>query len=253
MRPVVGLTSRTMQLAGTGKTRATETVTRSYVEAVERAGALAVLLPNAEPARAPAYLDLIDGLLLTGGDDPHPRHFGEEPHPLIEAVDDRRDWFELAMVRAAHERGLPVLGLCRGVQMMNIALGGDIYQDIGSQTETTVRHVQTRLDDGPWHEVEIDPGSRLAALLGGGRRPVNSFHHQSCRRLADGLRVSATAVGDGLIEAVEDPERDFFLGVQWHPELAGEAADPLFAAFFEAAREWAAAASKERRSPSSGR
>jgi putative glutamine amidotransferase len=159
-------------------------------------------------------------------------------------VDERRDRFEIALVRAARALQVPVLGLCRGVQLMNIALGGDIYQDIASQTGSEVRHSQTRVDDGPWHKVTIEPESRLGDLLGGGERTVNSFHHQACRRLGQGLAVSARSPQDGLIEALEDPSGAFFIGVQWHPELSPEADGPLFRAFVKAASRRRAAASK---------
>ncbi|MHC4549147.1 MAG: gamma-glutamyl-gamma-aminobutyrate hydrolase family protein [Planctomycetota bacterium] len=257
-QPIVGLTSRTLALRSSGRERPVETVARAYVEALEAEEALPVLLPNAaEPARAAGYLDVVDGLVLTGGDDPHPHLFGEEPHPGIEAVDLRRDRFEIALVRAARERRLPVLGICRGIQLMNLALGGDIYQDIPAQTDSVVAHSQRTAEDGPWHEVEIRAGSRLAQHVGAGRLAVNSFHHQACRRLAEGLVVAATSVADGLVEALEDPGQPFFLGVQWHPEIAPggpeAAGHRLFAAFIRAAREAAAASSKEGRAALSGR
>ena len=145
-----------------------------------------------------------------------------------------------------------VLGICRGVQMLNIARGGDIYQDLVSQTESEVCHVQRRLEDGPWHDVEVAAGSRLAAILGTASLRVNSFHHQACRVLGAGL--SATAhTSDGLIEAVEDAARPFFVGVQWHPEIPGGGPAGLFDAFVNAAREFRETASKERRAALHGR
>jgi len=224
------------------KQRPTETVTRSYVEAVERAGGLAVLLPNTDDDRAEAYLDRIDGLLLTGGDDPDPVLFGEDPHPQIEMVDARRDHFEIALVHGALRREMPLFGICRGVQILNIALGGDIYQDVPSQTESALQHTQQRLDDGPWHDVAVDQSSLLARVLGVEKLRVNSFHHQACRRPAEGLTVSAVA-GDGVPEALEDPRQKFCLGVQWHPELSGADGEKLFSAFVQAARNRGGAAS----------
>lgn len=248
-RPAIALTSRTLPLRATGKTRPTETVARSYIEAVEAAGAYAWLVPNAgDLDRVPALLERVDGLLLTGGDDPHPHLFGEEPLPGIDQVDERRDRFEIELVRAARERGVAVFGICRGAQLMNVALGGDIYQDIANQTDSKVEHTQSRIDDGPWHRVEVVPETRLASLVGAGSMAVNSFHHQACRRVADELVVSARCPADGLIEALEDPGAAFFLGVQWHPELTALAGDPasqaLFAAFVEGARRRGPAASK---------
>jgi len=241
--PVIGLTSRTVAFPANRRPRPTETVTRTYVEALE--GALCVLLPNVDPARADDYLGRLDGVVLTGGDDPDPELFGEEPHPAIDVVDGRRDRFEIALARGARERGLPLFGICRGAQLLNIAHGGDIYQDIAAQTQSGIQHTQRRLDDGPWHEIAIADGSRLRSILGAPALRVNSFHHQACRRAGEGLVVSATSK-DGLPEAVEDPGREFFLGVQWHPELGGAGAGALFDAFVRAARNFAGSASKSR-------
>jgi len=247
-RPVIGVTSWTRLVRSGNRERPAETLPRTYVEALEEAGALPVLLPNAtDPALAPACLDLVDGLLLSGGDDPHPRLFGEEPHPNLETVDERRDRFELALVAEARARGMAVFGICRGVQILNVALGGDMVQDIGSQTDAPLRHTQRTLDDTGWHAVDVLPGSRVAELTGRTRLFVNSYHHQACRRPGEGLRVCATAP-DGLIEALEDPSRPFFLGVQWHPEVGRQRPDSgslqLFTGFVAAAREQAALASK---------
>lgn len=247
MQPViVGLTSRALRLRAAGRERPVETVARAYVEALEAEGALAVLLPSpAAPERAEEYAARLDGIVLTGGDDPHPHLFGEEAHPGIERVDSRRDRFEVALVRAARRRGLPLFGICRGVQLLNIALGGDIYQDIEAQAGASICHSQRTLADGPWHEIEIAAGSRLAGYLGARRLAVNSYHHQACRRPGEGLVVSATAVGDGMVEALEDPSHPFFLGVQWHPEIGpDEAGRSLFSGFVQAAREAADASSK---------
>lgn len=249
--PVIGLSARTLALQAARQTRPTETVARSYIEPLERAGALVLLLPNAAEERAGAYLDLIDGLMLTGGDDPHPHLFGEEPHAKIEVVDERRDRFEIALCLGAREREMPLLAICRGVQLLNIARGGDIYQDISSQTDSTVGHSQQRTDDGPWHKVAVREGSLLADLLAGPEFAVNSFHHQACRRVGDGLEICATSPEDGLIEALEDPGQPFCLGVQWHPELDPDGGPPFFASFVEAARQ--AKSSKKKRTALSGR
>lgn len=247
--PVIGLSSWTRLLRTAAKERQFETVPRGYVECVEAAGGLPILLPNREDtAVAATCLDLVDGLLLSGGDDVHPRLFGEAPHRAIDLVDERRDRFEIALVHAARQRNLPVLGVCRGIQLMNVALGGDMYQDIPSQFENSLGHAQKTLGEGAWHEIDLRPGSCLAAIAGGTRAAVNSHHHQACRRLAEGLLASATAVGDGIIEGLEDPTMTFFVGVQWHPEVLEGGADPfsrrLFGAFVAAARDYRRAASK---------
>ncbi len=245
MQPVIGLTSRAILLRAAGQERPVETVARAYVDALEAEGALVFLLPSpAAPERAEEYAARLDGVLLTGGDDPHPHLFGEEAHPAIERVDSRRDRFEIALVRAARRRALPLFGVCRGVQLLNIALGGDIYQDIGDQTDGSICHSQRTLGDEAWHMVEVAGESRLAGHLGTRRIPVNSFHHQACRRPGEGLVVSATAT-DGIVEALEDPAHPFFLGVQWHPEIGPDAASrSLFSAFVQAARDADGASSK---------
>ncbi len=247
-RPLIGITCRTALHQASQKLRQTETVTRTYVESVERAGGLALLLPNTSPDAAEAYLDLVSGLVLTGGDDVAPRFYGEEPHPAIDLVDDRRDAFEIALLRAAHARRMPLLAICRGVQILNVAFGGDLYQDLPSQTGNTLGHAQRRLDDGPWHELNVEPPSLLARLSGPAPLHVNSFHHQACRRAGRGLVPTARAVRDGSIEALEDPSLPFWLGVQWHPELNAASGEPrslaLFSGLLSAARERGSAASK---------
>ena len=250
-KPVIGITSRTLPIRGASQMRPAETMLRVFAEALEQVGGLPFLIPNSDdPATAGDYLHRIDGLLLSGGDDPTPQLFGEEPHPRIEVVDGRRDRFEMELVRDAHARDMPVLGVCRGIQMLNIALGGDIYQDIASQTDSTVSHVQSTLDDSAWHTVDVKEGTLLHRLLRAGGVKVNSFHHQACRRPGEGLKTSATCRGDGLIEALEDPSRAFFLGVQWHPEISAgcgdEASQRLMAAFVQAAGTGGRPSSKRR-------
>ncbi len=249
-RPLIGLTACTKPVRSGQKERLNEAVPRGYVEGVEGASGLPVVLPNSgDPAHAPCYLERIDGLLLTGGDDLHPRLFGEAPHPRLDLVDERRDRFEIALLLAARERRMPVFGICRGIQVMNVALGGDLYQDLPSQAASEVGHAQRTLDEGPWHEIDVRRGTRLAEILGEARTAVNSYHHQACRRVAEGLSVTATAP-DGVVEALEDPGQPFFLGVQWHPEVleggAAATSGRLFAAFVDAAREFRALASKGR-------
>lgn len=244
-RPVIGLTARTMIVRSSRRERYVETLARTFVNAIETAGGRAILLPNSEdPALAEGYLDLVDGIVFTGGDDPHPGVFGEDPHPNVDVVDERRDRFEFALARDAHARGLPTLGVCRGIQMMNIALGGDIYQDLVTQAENPISHTQRTLDDAPWHDIEIEPGTRLAEVLGSGRRRVNSYHHQAVRRLGTGL-VASARTADGLVEALEDPEKPYFLGVQWHPELWADD-HGLFEALIRSARPGMQSASNGR-------
>jgi putative glutamine amidotransferase len=161
------------------------------------------------------------GLLLTGGADVAPERYGEARHSTVADVDTARDEYEIALVQAALAAGLPVLAICRGLQVMNVAAGGSLIQDIPSQVGTAVPHQVQNPKDAVAHDVSIVPGSRLAALMGiavvGGRLPVNSRHHQAVRRIAAGFVVTAAAP-DGVIEALELPQARFCVGVQWHPE-----------------------------------
>ena len=184
-------------------------------------------------------LDNCDGLLLSGGTDVDPVLFGEAPHTALGRVEPARDPFELELAREAVQRDLPVLGICRGLQVLNVALGGTLVQDIPSDVGGAVRHEagDDRLEIA--HDVVINHGSRLAALLGTTRAGVNSFHHQAAKTLGEGLIRSATSPDDGIIEGLEMIDRSFVVAVQWHPEnfwRTSEAFDGLFAGFVEAAR-----------------
>ncbi|MGE5198814.1 MAG: gamma-glutamyl-gamma-aminobutyrate hydrolase family protein, partial [Rhodospirillaceae bacterium] len=162
-----------------------------------------------------------DGLLLTGGADVAPERYGEARHPTVTGVDAARDEYEIALVRAALAADLPILAICRGLQVMNVAAGGSLVQDIPSQVGTTVPHQVPSPKAAIAHDVGVVAGSRLAELVAdgivGGRLPVNSRHHQAVQRIAAGFVVTAEAP-DGVIEALERPESRFCVGVQWHPE-----------------------------------
>lgn len=210
----------------------------TYVEAIRRAGAIPVLVPP-QPENASEVVQQLDGILLAGGFDCDPGLFGEEPHPTLEPMDPRRQANELALARAARERGIPTLGVCLGMQMMNVAAGGTLVQDIDSQIGTEIQHASIPEDRGR-HDVIVTEDSRLAEIVPATEMNVNSSHHQAVKRIGDGLRVTAHAP-DGVIEALEDPRHPFYIGVQWHPEdLTGEAsATSIFGAFIEAARKYA--------------
>jgi putative glutamine amidotransferase len=167
----------------------------------------------------------IDGLLLTGGGDVEPARYGETPHEKLEEVDPARDEFEIALIAAARSRDLPIFAICRGVQLLNVAAGGTLVQDIPSQVAGALKHSLVVPPHPPYelaHEVWVEKDSLLAKLLGerlvgNDTCDVNSRHHQAVKTVAPGYRVSATAP-DGVIEAIEDPAARFCLGVQWHPE-----------------------------------
>ena len=214
MKPTIGIvisTDRASELFYTEK--------KAYVDAVFAAGGLPVFLPVVGDSGTPErFFSRIDGILLPGGPDVDPVHFGEEPEHDYTAIDPRRDSFELALAGLAMKNDVPILGICRGTQLLNIAAGGDIYQDLREQKEAVLVHDQKAPQWYPTHAVEIGPGTLLSRVLEGETRVrVNSFHHQSVRRVADGFRASATA-SDGVIEAIENGSLRFALGVQWHPE-----------------------------------
>jgi putative glutamine amidotransferase len=194
-----------------------------------------VLPPVLGDAHAAEVLEVLDGLVLSGGEDVDPVHYGQEPHPTVkDNIDPLRDAQELALFRLAQARGVPVLAICRGIQLVNVALGGTLWQDLPTDSPEGLPHQQTDGRTARTHPVEISPGSRLARALGASRVEVNSFHHQSIRDLAPGLVVSARAP-DGEIEGVESAEgAPWLLAVQWHPEeFHGQNAAPdhgLFAA-----------------------
>lgn len=209
-----------------------------YFESVQNAGAIPVLLPFCQTeAEAAEVLDRADGLLLTGGNDLDPQWYGEQPHPRNGEVTPERDISELMLTRVALQRDLPILGICRGHQVLAAACGGTLWQDIPSQVPGAIKHDQK----GPrWyrsHQVTIQPGTKLGGWLGTSRQ-VNSFHHQAVKDLPPGFVASATAP-DGINEAMEHPGHRFLVSVQWHPEnFVGRSDnfDRLFAAFVAACR-----------------
>jgi putative glutamine amidotransferase len=212
-----------------------------YVRAVERAGAAAVLLsPAHEEAALDRVLGLLDGLVLSGGEDIDPSRYGQPPHPALGETTPERDAMEIHVLEDGVRRGLPVLAICRGIQLLNVARGGTLFQDLDAQRPGPIEHRQKATVDRMWHDVTIERGSLLAAAIGAASVEVNSFHHQGIDRLGRGLRAVAWA-GDGLIEGVEDTEGRWILGVQWHPERGESAASaPLFAALARAASAHAA-------------
>jgi putative glutamine amidotransferase len=190
----------------------------SYVEAVLAAGGLPILLPHAREAAA-AYLALLDGLVLTGGAfDVPPELYGEARRPVCGETKPVRTAFERDLLEAALAARLPALGVCGGMQLMNVVRGGTLYQDLASDAGLR-GHEQAAPKDVPSHEAVVAAGTHLAALVGAGALPVNSTHHQAVKDPGHGVLVSARAP-DGVVEAIELPDLPFALGVQWHPEAA---------------------------------
>lgn len=226
---------------------------REYFAAVAAAGGLPVLLPllptvlpplqpPLQPhmlpqALAAAYLERVDGLLLSGGNDLDPAHWGEDPLAGLGRVEPARDTAELALATGALQAGVPVLGICRGAQVLAVAAGGTLWQDIPSQVPGALQHAQQAPRWHPSHAVAVAADSHLGRLLGPGPHRVNSFHHQAVRTLPQGWRLVATAP-DGVVEAIEGPGPAMALGVQWHPECFcghGDQHQALFAALVQAA------------------
>jgi putative glutamine amidotransferase len=228
--PLIGLTT-SAERTDKGVDRAF--LNAAYIHAIERAGGVPVLLTPFHSGASLARLRL-DGLLLTGGGDIDPARFGEAPHPKTSLVSPERDELELERVtRQAIESGVPVLAICRGLQVVNVALGGTLHQHVPEAFGDDIAHSQRGARSFASHEVTVEPGTLLANLAGGERIRVNSFHHQAIKDLGDGLKPVAWA-DDKVIEAVELPgARGFVLAVQWHPEELVEH-DPAARALFEA-------------------
>lgn len=235
MRPVIGLTCSTSTEKGLPRYHCPE----PYVRRVEEAGGLPILLPTTDPARVPGLLALVDGVILIGGDDVDPALYGAKRHPALGSVDRARDRFEIEVARRASAGALPAFGICRGCQVMNVALGGTLIQDIPSEVSSALAHaelVDAASAGAPVHSASVVPGTRLHRVLGRRRVAVNSHHHQSVDRPAEGFDVTART-SDGVVEAAEIPGHVFFLGVQWHPERMPktDATRRLFRAFVAAA------------------
>jgi putative glutamine amidotransferase len=231
MRPLIGVTTSEMRASGASTLRrqgepahAEMALGMTYLRAVERAGGVPVVLPPCVSDVA-GLLGRLDGICLSGGPDLDPVAYGDpERHVELGPTEPSLDEFELALARAALERGTPLLGICRGSQALNVACGGTLHQHLPG-------HRQTEPGTQTTHDVEIFPGTRLAAVAGAGPLAVNSFHHQAVDRLGRGLVISARAE-DGTVEGIERPGAAFVLGVQWHAETLAER--PVQLALFEA-------------------
>ncbi len=244
-RPIIGITCVTEPLERGRAMR--HAVDRDYVRAVLAAGGLPVLLtPALDGDAIEALLPTLDGVLFSGGGDVDPRFFGEQPHPKLGRVEPERDRFEVDLARAAWQVELPTLGICRGVQLLNVAAGGKLIQDIPSQIERALHHDSVEPVEDSVHEVALESGSSLRALANRRRVAVNSYHHQAVSDVAPRFRIAAVAA-DSVVEAIEAVEGPYCVGVQWHPErpTPGTSA-PLSKALVESFVE-AAAKSKAKR------
>lgn len=206
-----------------------------YVTALELAGLVPVVVPPlSSAAAARSVMSAADGLVLTGGEDVDPELYGQIPHEHLGPVNRLRDETEIALVHAAREYGKPVLAICRGPQLLNVALGGTLIQDIPSCVPDALPHHPEDSRDTRSHEIAIEPGSRIAAAVGATRIRVNSLHHQSILEPAPGLKVTARAP-DGIIEGVESADdRWWAVAVQWHPEEMNDSPEPWDRGIFRA-------------------
>jgi putative glutamine amidotransferase len=210
MTPVVGITTY-------GREDQRFALQMGYVDAVRRAGGMPILLPPGD-AQVGALLERLDGLILVGGGDVSPNLYGGSPHPLNYKVDAERDRSEIALVHEAVARRLPTLGICRGCQVINVALGGTLIEHLPDVVGERIPHRQSQGQPSK-HSVRVEPSSCLAALLGQAEVEVVSWHHQAIRRLATVLRATAWAE-DGTIEGVEYPDHPWLVAVQWHAEMS---------------------------------
>ena len=201
----------------------------NYSEAVTQLGGLPLMVGNLGSELAEMYVEGADGLILTGGVDVDPSYFGAEPHPLLGLVDGPRDRFEMALYHAARAKGVPVLGVCRGHQLINVAAGGTLHQHL-STADQTVQHEQADITGAPLHGVTLEPDSALAQAFGAAHVRTNSYHHQAVDKPGQGLNVVGRTA-DGVAEALESAEGSFVLGVQWHPEMSFQAYPEQIAPF----------------------
>ena len=233
MRPLIGITTYVTAASWSYWELEAALIPIDYVNAVERAGGRALLVPPSSKG-VEETVEALDGIIFSGGSDLDPALYGQEPHPETFGVVHERDEAELELMKAALERDLPVLGICRGIQVLNVAEGGNLHQHL-PELVGHERHKHNPPGVFADHDVRIEPGTKLAGIVGDEEVPVKSHHHQGLRELPEGWRVSAHA-DDGTVEAIESHERRFALGVLWHPE-AGEDMK-LFEALVEEARRY---------------
>lgn len=235
-KPVIGILTNLLTVE-TGPFAGMERiyVNRDYVQSILRANATPILLPIIHDSEAmQQQIQAVDALILSGGQDVEPHHYQEEPSALLEAVCRERDIYEFAALKAAFEQQIPIFGVCRGLQLINVAFGGTLYQDIPHHfPESSVQHSQKTKRDEATHKVDIAQNSWLSAVFGKETLLTNSFHHQAIKKIAPGFQATAWAK-DGIIEGIEKCNGGFVVAVQWHPEMMTEKHEDmhkLFCAF----------------------
>jgi putative glutamine amidotransferase len=244
MQPIIAVTGRPKDIESVGAPMRAYTVFHTYTDGIIESGGHPIVLVPKDIAGIDSVLDRVDGVLLTGGGDINPATYGQDRHAEVSGVDDERDAYELALVREAYRRRIPTLAICRGLQIVNVAFGGTLVQDLPSERDA---RGHDQIGEAAWaaHSmVTIRRDSQIAELLGEGDHGVNSIHHQAVDRLGEGLRVVGHAL-DGTIEAVEHKDTSWpMVAVQWHPEflryLEDHGASALFAHLIETAGKYRA-------------
>lgn len=224
MKPVIGLTCSIDDQK--------HFLNNDYAEAIVRAGGIPLVIPVGTETDVVQIAGLVDGLMMTGGNDPNPLLFGQEPHPKLGEVNPERDALELELARHFLYLNKPMLGICRGMQVMNIAVGGTLYQDLSQHKGELIQHNQDAPRTHPSHYVHVEEGSLLHRIAGTDRITVNSYHHQAVWDVAPSFTASGIA-SDGIIEAIESRRHRFVIGVQWHPEGLALKGDPFSLRLFE--------------------
>ena len=214
MKPLIGLTSE----YDYSQNRKSNKINYTYIDAIKRAGGIPIILPLVnEIDLIEKYLSILQGLVLTGGEDASPLLYGEEPIREVDTICFKRDKMEIELIKGAYEKNIPILGICRGIQMINIAFGGSLYQDIYKQIPDALGHTSGFSIGGGYHTIEIVNNSLMYDIFNKDKIQVNSQHHQSIKDLGENLRVNANSL-DGIIEGIESTNDRFILGVQFHPE-----------------------------------
>ncbi len=239
--PIIGISATLLMIeSGCLMGRERSAVGYDYIRAIQQAGGVPVVLPIVnEHHLIQQQIEIIDGLLLSGGYDVSPLCYGEDPKPGLEAICPERDIYEIELVQSAQRSNKPIFGICRGLQLLNVALGGTLYQDINLSIPSALQHQSKAKPDEATHAITISSQSLLHSIMNETKVLTNSFHHQAIKDLAPDLVVNAQS-SDGVIEGVESPGPDFILGVQWHPELMIEKHSnmlKIFQAFLEAAKK----------------
>ena len=243
MKPVIGIPGNILTNFSPHYNSLPLTYTpQGFVDALHRSGALPVVFPLSTKENARQYVNSVDAILLAGGQDVSPLLYGEEPHLKLESTNPLRDAFEMAVIEEAWKERKPILAVCRGMQIMAVAFGGDLYQDVSLYPDLAVQHVQVSSPETTAHSVSIEERSWMGNLYGT-ERQVNSYHHQAIKTLPKELNATAWAK-DGLIEAFETTDSNrLAIGVQWHPELMinhDSCAQALFDAYVQTVKQWKA-------------